>query len=114
MNKTKTYFAILIIAVAIIAIAYVFNIGQIKSFVSMCLNYAGNNILTTTAAICTFIFIGNKNYWLILLGCALIISLIVQVVISGHGAGVINTLAQMTTFMSIAFLMNLIKLIINK
>lgn len=114
MNKTKTYFTVLIAAVIIVAAGYIMNIGQIKSFVSLCLNCAGNNILATSAAVCAFIFLGNKNYWFVLSGCAVVAALLLQFVINGHGAGITVTLAQITTFLSIAFLMNLIKLVINK
>lgn len=114
MSKTKTYFAILIAAVAIVAVGYIMNIGQIKSFVSLCLGYAGNNILATSAAVCAFIFLGNKNYWFVLLGCAVVVALFLQFVVNGHGAGITATLAQVTTFLSIAFLMNLVKLVVNK
>ena len=114
MNKTKTYFTILIASVAVAAAGYVMNIGQIKSFVSLCLSYAGNNILATSAAVCTFIFLGSKNYWFVLLGCAVAAALLLQFMTGGHGAGITAALARVTTFLSIAFLMNLIKLVINK
>ncbi|MBQ7285090.1 MAG: hypothetical protein IJW72_02420 [Alphaproteobacteria bacterium] len=114
MNKTKSYFTILIAVTAVIAVGYIFNIANIIYFTKQCLNYAGNNVIATSAAVCAFIFLGNKSYWLILSGCAAATSLLFQFVINGHGAGLITTLAQMATFLSLAFLMNLVKLIINK
>lgn len=114
MSKTKTYFSILIAVVAIVAVGYIMNIGQITSFMNLCLKYAGNNIIAVSSAVCAFIFLGNKNYWFILLGCAIAAALLLQFVVNGHGAGLTATLAQVTTFLGIAFLMNLIKLVVNK
>ena len=114
MSKTKSYFTILIAAILIIAAGYIMNIGTIKHFTGLCLSFAGNNVLAVSAAVCAFIFLGNKNYWFVIAGCAIAAALIIQFVIVGHGAGLVTILARIVTFMAIVFLMNLIKLIINK
>lgn len=113
MSKTRYYFTILIIAVAVAAAGYILNIAAIKSFVSVCLNSASNNILSVSAAVCTFIFLGNKNYWSLLTVCAILASLAVQLLSSG-GVGLMTTLAQTICFLGIAFLMNLVRVIVNK
>lgn len=114
MSKTKSYFTILIAALVVIAIGFIMNINMIKSFVVMCFNFAGNNIQSITAAVCAFIFLGNKNYWLIMLGCAIITALVVQIVVMGQSAGILILAARTVTFMAIVFLMNFAKLLINK
>ena len=114
MSKTKTYVSILIAAIVIIAIGFIMNINVIKSFVMMCFNFAGNNIQSVTAAVCAFIFLGNKNYWLIMLGCAIVTALVVQVVVMGQSAGLLVLAARTVTFLAIVFLMNFVKLLINK
>ena len=114
MSKTKSYFTILIAALVVIAIGFIMNINMIKSFVVMCFNFAGNNIQSVTAAVCAFIFLGNKNYWLIMLGCAIITALVVQIVVMGQSAGILILAARTATFMAIVFLMNFAKLLINK
>lgn len=114
MSKTKTYFTILAAAVIVIAIGYIMQIGTIKSFTAQCLAFAGQNILSVSAAVCAFIFLGNKNYWLIIAACAVAAAIIIQFVIVGHGAGIITLAARAVTFMSIVFLMNFVKLLINK
>ncbi len=114
MSKTKTYMTILVAAIAIIVIGFIMNINMIKSFVMMCFEFAGNNIQSVAAAICAFIFLGNKNYWLIMLGCAIITALAVQVVVMGQSAGILILTARVVTFMAIVFLMNFAKLLINK
>lgn len=114
MTKTRTYFTILIIAVAIIAAGYIVNIHAIKHFTDLCLGHAGNNILAVSAAVCAFIFLGNKNYWLINLGCSAAIALLLQFIIKGNGFSILIFATQIVTFLSIIFLMNLIKLVVNK
>ncbi len=114
MSKTKTYFTILAAAVIIIAAGYIMNIGTIKSFTAQCLSFAGQNVLSVSAAVCAFIFLGNKNYWLIIAACAVAAAIIIQFVIIGHGAGTITLAARAVTFMAIVFLMNFVKLLINK
>lgn len=114
MSKTKSYFTILAIVAIIIAAGYIMNIGAIKSFTAQCLAFAGQNVLSVSAAVCAFIFLGNKNYWLIMLGCALVAALIIQFVIVGHGAGALIIAARVVTFLAIVFLMNFVKLLVNK
>ena len=114
MSKTKTYIMILVAALAIIAIGYIMKINSITSFVNMCLGFAGQNILSVSAAVCAFIFLGNKNYWLIIFACAIVAALLIQVVVVGQSAGIIVLAARTVTFLAIVFLMNLVKLLINK
>ncbi len=114
MSKTKTYFMILAVAAIVVAVGYIMNIAAIKSFSTMCFNYAGDNWVSVTAAVCAFVFLGNKNYWLILLACAVVAALITQLVIIGQGIGIMTLAARCVAFLSIAFLMNFVKLLINK
>ncbi len=114
MSKTKSYFTILAAAVIIVAVGYIMNIASIKSFTAQCLGFAGQNVLSVSAAVCAFIFLGNKNYWLIILGCAIAAAIIIQFLIIGHGAGIITLAARTVTFLAIVFLMNFVKLMINK
>lgn len=114
MSKTKTYFLILAAVIIIAAIGYIMNIGSIKSFVNLCAGFARENALSVSAAVCAFIFLGNKNYWLIITGCAVVAALSVQVFIVGQSAGIIVLAARTITFLTIVFLMNFVKLLINK
>lgn len=114
MSKTKSYFMILVVAVMVVAVGYIMNINAIKSFFNMCLSFAGQNVLSVSAAVCAFIFLGNKNYWLIMAGCAVAAALLIQVVIVGQSAGIIVLAARAVTFMAVVFLMNFVKLLINK
>ncbi len=114
MSKTKIYFTILAAIVIVVAIGYIMNINAITYFFNLCLGFAGQNILSVSAAVCAFVFLGNKNYWLIMFGCAVVASLLIQVVIVGQNAGIVVLAARTATFLAIVFLMNFVKLLINK
>lgn len=114
MSKTKSYFTITIAAIIAIAAGFVFEIGAITSFTYKCLSYAKENVLSVSAAVCAFIFLGNKNYWLIIAACAVVAALLIQFVVIGGSAGLISLAARAVTFMAIVFLMNFVKLLINK
>lgn len=114
MSKTTTYIYILAAAVITVAAGFLMNISMIKSFFNLCLQFSQQNILSVTAAVCAFIFLGSKNYWFIILGCAIATAIIIQFVIIGHNAGNLVWAARITTFLSIVFLMNFVKLLVNK
>ena len=114
MSKTKTYIYILALAMVVIAVGYILNISPIKSFTALCLQFAQHNISSIAAAICAFIFLGNKNYWFIMAGCAVITALVVQLVIVGHNAEILTWAARIVTFMAIVFVMNFVRLVINR
>lgn len=113
MSKKNQYFAILIAVIAIATIGYVFDIKEIISFINLVLSSAKGDILATTAAICAFLFLGHKNYWFIILACAVITAMIVQYVIIGGGVGVVIISAKTIAFIAIVFLMNFVKLFVK-
>ena len=47
-------------------------------------------------------------------GCAIVAALLIQVVIVGQSAGIVVLAARAVTFMAVVFLMNFVKLLINK
>ncbi len=114
MKKLKVYLLILAIALITVAAGYILNIGFIKSVCQSVLNNAGKSTLTVSAAVCTFLFYGSKNYWLILTGCAIAAALIIQYFIIGAGISVYVIAVKTLTFLIIAYLMNLVKLIVNE
>lgn len=114
MSKTKTYLYISALVLVIIACGYILNIAAIKSFCTLCLTYAKENTTAVTAAACTFIFLGNRGYWFVILGCAALTALIIQFAIVGHNASLIVWAARIVTFMGIAFIMNFVRLLIHK
>lgn len=74
MKKSTAYFSILIITLAIVLIGYLVPVGSIKHFAHAAFHAAFNPWIAASAAACAFIFLNNKNYWLINIACAVIIA----------------------------------------
>ena len=114
MSKTKIYLIILAITIIAIAAGYIMNIQIIKTICASAIAYAKKPALSVTAAVCAFLFLGNKNYWLIIAGCAIVTSLTIQYLVIGHGAALFTVAVRACTFIAIVYLMNLVKLIFNE
>lgn len=114
MRKKSTYLYFLAIIIAIIAVGFVMNVGEIKAVTHSVFAMAINPWVCATAAISAFIFTGNKNYWLFNTGCALITSIIIQFLIIGSGAGLYIIAVRALAFLTIVYLLNLIKIIFAK
>ena len=114
MSKTSTYLTILMAGLLAVAAGYILHIKIIQSLCAACLVYIQNPILPVTAAVCGFLFCGNKNYWLIIAGCAIVTAVVLQYLIVGHGTTMFLILSRMLTFLIVVFLMNLLKLLINR
>lgn len=110
--KKKTALYILAAAICIILAAFVFNIPTIKS--ASIATFGMMKSPYVIGAACAFIFINSKNYWLIITACALVTSLIIQYGIIGSGAGLYTILYRALAFITIVYLLNLVKAILNK
>lgn len=114
MRKKSTYLYFLALIVILIAAAYALNIHFIKSAAHGIIRSAANPWICASAAVCAFIFMGNKHYWLINIGCALIAALIIELLVKGHHFGIYPLTISMLAFLSVVYLLNLIKVIFTK
>ena len=114
MSKTRTYIYIMAFAIVVVTLGYLMNISQIKAFSNLCWQFAQQNMLSVTAAVCAFLFLGRANYWFVILGCAVITALMIQFVFVGHNAAPLTWAARIVTFMAIVFVMNFVRLVINR
>ena len=99
MSKIKIYLLILAVAIVAVALGYMMHIKPIQS---LC------------AASLTFLFYGVKNYWLIIIGCAIVTAVVMQFVIVGHGTTIFLFTSRALAFLVVVYLMNLVKLIFNE
>lgn len=114
MGKLRTYLYTIAIAAVVIAAAFIVPIAPLKAFCLSCLGFAQQNLMIGAAAICAFIFLGNRNYWLIMGGCAIVTALVIQFGIIGHNAAVLTWAARIVAFMAIVYLMNFVRVLINR
>ena len=113
MKKSTAYFSILIITLAIVLIGYLVPVGSIKHFAHAAFHAAFNPWIAASAAVCAFIFLNNKHYWLINIACAFIIA-IAFVLIHKGGLGVFSILSKAVAFVYIVYILNYIRLILGK
>lgn len=112
--KKQHYLYILAAAIIVIAAGYLMNIHFIKVFSHKTIHMMFSIYVCIPAAVCAFIFLNNKHYWLLNIVAALITSLVIQYGLIGHGAGVITILSRAMAFIVIIYLLNLVRIIINK
>ena len=111
MSKIKIYLLILAVAIIAVALGYMMHI---QSLCAASLTYMKNPVLPVTAAVCAFLFYGVKNYWLIIIGCAIVTAVVMQFVIVGHGTTIFLFTSRALAFLVVVYLMNLVKLIFNE
>lgn len=114
MSKKQTYLFILAMGLILIFIGQFMHVSYISRWVSSTWRWMQSPYILVSAAICAFIFINNKKYWAINTGIALIVSLIIQYLILGGGGSVYVILVRAFAFLVIVYLLNLIKVILDK
>lgn len=114
MRKKSTYLYFLALIVILVAAAYALNIHFIKSAAHGIIHSAANPWIFASAAVCAFIFMGSKRYWLINIGCALIAALVIELLIKGHHLGLYSLTICALAFLSVVYLLNLIKVVFTK
>ena len=114
MSKIKTYLYTIAITTVIVAAAFIIPISSVKSFCLSCFGFTQNNIVLGVSSLCAFVFLGNKNYWFIITGCAIVTALVIQLVIVGHNVDIMTLIARITAFMIIVFLMNFVRVLVNR
>lgn len=78
MSRKNLYFTILIAALAIIAAGILFNIKPIAVTVGLMKGMIDEWQIWASAIICAFVFSRCKHYWLVMLACAFVTSVIIQ------------------------------------
>lgn len=114
MRKKSTYLYSLALIVILIASGFALNIHFFKNATISILNMITNPWVCATAAVCAFIFTNHKHYWLINIGCAVITSLIIQFVVLKGGADFYTIALRSLAFLSVVYILNLIKIILTK
>lgn len=114
MSKRQVYYYTFAAAIIVLLAGFFMHISAITGLAHSTAAMMQNPLVFGPAAICAFIFMGNNNYWLINLGCALAASLIIQYFVIGHGAGLYTIMVRAFAFLIVVYILNLIKVFINK
>ena len=114
MRKKSTYLYFLALIGILIAAGYALNIHLIKNATVAIIKNMKDLWICASAAICAFIFMGNKHYWLINIGCAIIAALVMELIVRGHHLGIYSLSIIALAFLAIIYLLNLIKVVFTK
>ncbi|MDD4556744.1 MAG: hypothetical protein PHE89_05425 [Alphaproteobacteria bacterium] len=113
MKKRRNYLTILSVVGLIFLCGIVFNVRGIRDFYVAMFAHMSNIWVLAPAALVAFIFIDNKNYWMIVLGLAVVDSLAVQIYV-GNGFPIMLLISRVCAFVGIVFLMNMTKVFMSK
>ena len=114
MSRKQTYLFIFAMGLIIIFIGRFMYFNNINMVVNSTWTWMQSPYIFVPAAICAFIFMSNKKYWLINTGIALIASLAVQYLILSGGGTLYTILTRAFAYIVIVYLLNLIKIILDK
>lgn len=114
MSKRQTYLFILAMGLILILIGQFMHISYINSVVKNTIRWVESPYIFAPAAVCAFVFMNNGKYWMINIGAALIMSLIIQFVIVKSGGSLYIFLIRSFAFIVVVYLLNLIKVILDK
>ena len=114
MSKRQTYLFILAMGLLLILIGQFMRIGFINRLVANTLVWIENPMIFGPAAVCAFLFMNNGKYWMINTGIAIATSLIIQYFVIEASGSVYIILVRAFAFLVVIYLLNLIKVILDK
>jgi len=114
MSKRQTYLFILAMGLLLILIGQFMRISFINRLVANTLVWIENPMIFGSAAVCAFVFMNNSKYWMINSGIALAVSLIVQYFVIESIGNVYGILVRAFAFLVVVYLLNLIKVVLDK
>lgn len=112
--QKNTALSILAIIICLAIAGFIFHIPTLKHLFNNLYAMLQNPYVLVSGAVCAFLFINTKNYWLIIAGCGILASLIIQFAIIGHGAGLYTLVVRALAFITVVYLLNLVKVIFTK
>ena len=114
MSKRQTYLFILAMGLMLIFIGQFMHISYINRITANTLTWIKSPYVFVPAAVCAFIFMNNKKYWMINTGIAVVVSLAIQYLIVHGSASLYTILIRAFAFLVVIYVMNLIKIILDK
>ena len=114
MRKKSTYLVFLALIAIVVAFAYILNIVVLKNMIAGIIRYIQSSWILALAAVSAFIFANNRYYWMVNIACAVVVSIVLQLVVFGGSLGLWVIIYQSLAFLSVVYLLNLIKVLITK
>lgn len=108
--KKNTALYILAVIICLFLAAFVFHVPALRHLFHNLYGMLQSPYILVSAAVCAFLFINTKNYWLIIAGCGIAAALIIQFAVIGHGAGLYTIAVRALAFVTVVYLLNLVRL----
>ncbi len=112
--KKNTALYILAVIICLFLAAFVFHVPALRHLFHNLYGMLQSPYILVSAAVCAFLFINTKTYWLIIAGCGIAAALIIQFAVIGHGAGLYTIAVRALAFVTVVYLLNLVKVIFAK
>ena len=114
MRSKSTYLWLLAILAIVIAVSYALNIAIVKSIVAGTVASITSPWILALSAAAAFILTDNKYYWIMNIACAVIAAVILQIFVFGGVVGFWVVLYKTLAFLTVVYILNLIKILITK
>lgn len=111
MNLKKIYFGILVAAVVIIVVNMFTGIKFIPVSLGILKEMIVDWKIFVPALVCAFAFSKVKYYWLTMLGCSLVASMVVQVFFFSVHAGLYIIFLRAFCFLMVVYIVDYLRLI---
>ena len=108
----KTCFMIFIALSIILLVAHVFNFTMVTTPAGSIYSAMGSPYIAGAAVVLALLLNKQKYYWLIMLGCAVLTAILIQLFIAGGSLTVLGIVYKTAAFLIYAYLVTLIRFMI--
>lgn len=114
MSRRNLYFGICIGLIILIIASLMLNIRFVTQNLEIMQKMMFDWRLLISAVILAFVFSKSKNYWLMMIGCAFVVAIIIQVVFYGLKAGLLTILLRAIVFLFVVYVIDYMRLIFKR
>jgi len=111
MNK-KICFAIFVAVLITLIAGVLFHIGVINHTRDAVFAQMQNFYVCISAIVCAILLAKQKYYWLLVIGCAIIAAILIQLLVVGHLGSIYIIAMRAAAFLAYAYLTALIRFMI--
>lgn len=115
MSRKQSYLTVLAVAICVILAGVLIPIQHVNILTQSVFAAMKDPKIWGTAIVCSFIFMGSNKYWLWIIACGAATALIIQFYFSKKsGISYDILLIRTLAFATVVYLLNLVKLLLNR
>ncbi len=108
----KTCFMIFIAVSVILLVAHILNLKVVMAPAGNIFSAMGSPYIAGSAVVLALLLNKQKYYWLIMLGCAVLAAVLIQLLVVGSSLMALSLIYKATAFLIYAYWVSLIKFMI--